>query len=68
MLSCSRRLSLRYADLSLPMTLGCLWGIFCTDLVQDLEYQVRPYEVRPGQTAAVVQECVEYLYQVARTG
>jgi predicted nucleotide-binding protein (sugar kinase/HSP70/actin superfamily) len=48
-------------DLSLPMTLGCLWGIFCTDLVQDLEYQVRPYEVRPGQTAAVVQECVEYL-------
>src|SRR6267142_936075 len=53
-------------DLNLPMTLGCLWGIFCTDLVQDLEYQVRPYEVRPGQTAAVVQECVEYLYQVFR--
>jgi predicted nucleotide-binding protein (sugar kinase/HSP70/actin superfamily) len=50
-------------DLNLPMTLGCLWGIFCTDLVQDLEYQVRPYEVTPGQTAAVVKESVELLYQ-----
>jgi len=50
-------------DLDLPMTLGCLWGIFCTDLVQDLEYQVRPYEVVPGQTNAVVKECVELLYE-----
>jgi predicted nucleotide-binding protein (sugar kinase/HSP70/actin superfamily) len=53
-------------DLNLPMTLGCLWGIFCTDLVQDLEYQVRPYEVHPGQTAAVVQDSIEYLYRVFR--
>ena len=53
-------------DLNLPMTLGCLWGIFCTDLVQDLEYQVRPYEVHPGQTAAVVQDSVEFLYRVFR--
>src|ERR1700752_3702328 len=29
---------------NLPVTLGCLWAIFCTDLVQDLEYQVRPFE------------------------
>ena len=50
-------------DLNLPMTLGCLWAIFCTDLVQDLEYQVRPYEVNPGQTEAVVKESVELLYQ-----
>jgi predicted nucleotide-binding protein (sugar kinase/HSP70/actin superfamily) len=53
-------------DLNLSMTLGCLWGIFCTDLLQDLEYQVRPYEVLPGQTEAVVKESVEYLYQVFR--
>jgi len=53
-------------DLNLPMTLGCLWGIFCTDLVQDLEYQVRPYEVVPGQTDAVVKESVEYLYKIFR--
>jgi len=53
-------------DLSLPMTLGCLWGIFCTDLLQDLEYQVRPYEVVPGQTDAVVKDCVDYLCEVFR--
>src|SRR6267142_318802 len=40
-------------DFNLPITLGCLWAIFCTDLVQDLEYQVRPYEVVPGSTDAV---------------
>ena len=53
-------------DLNLPMTLGCLWGIFCTDLVQDLEYQVRPYELVPGRTEAVVRESVELLYQAFR--
>src|SRR5258705_4644013 len=50
-------------DLNLPMTLGRLRGIFCTDLLQDLEYQMRPYEVVPGQTEAVVKESVELLYQ-----
>src|SRR2546428_4572133 len=54
-------------DFNLPITLGCLWAIFCTDLVQDLEYQVRPYEVVPGQTDAVVKESVEYLYEIFRT-
>ena len=51
-------------DLNLPMTLGCLWGIFCTDLVQDLEYQVRPYEVdaRADRTPWC-KESVELLYE-----
>jgi predicted nucleotide-binding protein (sugar kinase/HSP70/actin superfamily) len=53
-------------DFNLPITLACLWGIFCTDLVQDLEYQVRPYEVVPGQTDAVVKESVELLHDVFR--
>src|SRR2546428_202458 len=53
-------------DFNLPITLGCLWAIFCTDLVQDLEYQVRPYEVVPGSTDAVVKESVEHLYEVFR--
>src|SRR5712691_4200401 len=53
-------------DLNLPVTLGCLWAIFCTDLIQDLEYQVRPYEVVPGQTDAVVKESVELPYQAFR--
>src|SRR5215510_8968613 len=53
-------------NLSLPMTLGCLWAVFCTDLVQDLEYQVRPYEVEPGRTNAVVRESIEHLYEAFR--
>ena len=53
-------------DLDFPMTLGCLWGIFSTDLLQDLEYQVRPYEVVPGHTDAVVKESVEHLYEAFR--
>ena len=54
-------------ELSLPMTLGCLWGIFCTDLLQDLEYQVRPYETVAGQTNAVVVESVELLCDLFRS-
>src|SRR5436309_1027379 len=53
-------------DLTLPLTLGLLWAIFVTDLVQDLEYQVRPYEVVPGATEAVVKDSIEYLYGVFR--
>jgi predicted nucleotide-binding protein (sugar kinase/HSP70/actin superfamily) len=53
-------------DLNLPLTLGLLWGIFVTDLVQDLEYQVRPYEVVPGATDAVVKESIEHLFEVFR--
>ncbi len=53
-------------DLNLPVTLGCLWAIFCTDLVQDLEYQVRPYEMVSGQTEAVVKESIELLYEAFR--
>ena len=55
-------------DFNLPLTLGCLWAIFCADLVQDLEYQVRPYEAVPGQTDAVVRESIDYLFELFRTG
>jgi predicted nucleotide-binding protein (sugar kinase/HSP70/actin superfamily) len=53
-------------DLNLPLTLGLLWAIFVTDLVQDLEYQVRPYEVVPGATEAVVKDSIEHLFAVFR--
>jgi predicted nucleotide-binding protein (sugar kinase/HSP70/actin superfamily) len=53
-------------DLNLPVTLALLWGIFVTDLVQDLEYQVRPYEVVPGATDAVAKASVEYLFGIFR--
>jgi predicted nucleotide-binding protein (sugar kinase/HSP70/actin superfamily) len=53
-------------ELNMPFLLGALWAIVLTDVVQDMEYQVRPYEVHPGETNRVVHECVEYLYEVFR--
>jgi predicted nucleotide-binding protein (sugar kinase/HSP70/actin superfamily) len=53
-------------DFDLPITFGSLWAIFCADLVQDLEYQVRPFEVEAGRTDAVVRESVDYLFDVFR--
>jgi predicted nucleotide-binding protein (sugar kinase/HSP70/actin superfamily) len=53
-------------ELNLPFTLGIVWAIVLSDVVQDMEYQIRPFEVTPGETAAVVRESVEYLYEVFR--
>ncbi|MGH7390162.1 MAG: hypothetical protein ACREM3_12010 [Candidatus Rokuibacteriota bacterium] len=53
-------------EINLPFTLGALWAVLCTDVLQSLEYQVRPYEVVPGQTDQVVRESVEYLHEVFR--
>lgn len=51
-------------EINLPLSLGLIWGILCGDLVTDLEYMTRPYEVQPGQTGQVLKESVEHLYEV----
>lgn len=53
-------------ELNLPFTLGAIWAIVLTDVVQDMEYQIRPFEVKPGETARVTRESIEYLYDVFR--
>src|SRR5262249_44053710 len=53
-------------ELNLPFTLGAVWAIVLTDVVQDLEYQVRPYEVHKGDTEKAARESVEHLYQALR--
>ncbi len=53
-------------DLNMPFTLGAVWAIVLADIIQDMEYQTRPYEVRPGETERVTRECVEYLHEVFR--
>src|SRR5262249_29095107 len=52
--------------LNLPVTLGALWGLVLPDVVQDLEYQLRPYELHEGDTEKAARESVEYLYDVFR--
>lgn len=53
-------------DVNLPFTLGMVWALIVTDVLQDLEYQTRPYEVNPGETDRVSHECADYLYEVFR--
>jgi len=53
-------------ELNLPFTLGAVWAIVVTDVVQDLEYQVRPFEVKPGAIAQAAKDGVEILYEAFR--
>lgn len=53
-------------ELNLPFTLGAIWSVIAGDVIQDLEYQTRPYEVVPGETDRVVRECVDYLCEAFR--
>jgi predicted nucleotide-binding protein (sugar kinase/HSP70/actin superfamily) len=53
-------------ELNLLFTLGAIWAVMVGDLLQDLEYQTRPYEVNRGDTERVVKESIEYLYDVFR--
>jgi predicted nucleotide-binding protein (sugar kinase/HSP70/actin superfamily) len=53
-------------EINMPFTTGALWALLVTDTLQDLEYQIRPYEVKAGETAEAVRESVEYLYDVFR--
>jgi predicted nucleotide-binding protein (sugar kinase/HSP70/actin superfamily) len=50
-------------DLNLPFTLGAVWAAMLADAVQDLEYQIRPYEAKPGDTAHAAKDAVEILYR-----
>ncbi len=51
-------------NLSLPFSTGVVWAILCGDILTDMEYLTRPYEVVPGETDQVMQESIEYLYGV----
>ena len=53
-------------EINPSFTMGAVWGVLLADVVQDLEYQVRPYEKNPGETARVARESIEYLYQTMR--
>ncbi len=53
-------------DINMPLTIGAVWAILCTDVLQGLEYRTRPYEVQAGQTDAVVGDCVELLHEAFR--
>jgi predicted nucleotide-binding protein (sugar kinase/HSP70/actin superfamily) len=49
-------------EINLPFSLGLVWALLCADVITDLEYATRPYEVKPGQTNAVLRDCIEFMY------
>jgi predicted nucleotide-binding protein (sugar kinase/HSP70/actin superfamily) len=53
-------------NINMPLTLGAVWAMLVGDVLQAQEYRTRPYEVRTGQTDAVVRESVDYLAEVFR--
>lgn len=53
-------------EINLPLSLGLVWAILCADVLTDLEYMTRPYEVNPGQTDQVLQDSIEFLYEAFR--
>ncbi|RMH79445.1 MAG: hypothetical protein D6674_07885 [Acidobacteria bacterium] len=50
-------------EISMPLTFGLVYGMFLADLITDMEYAVRPYEMMEGQTDRVVRESIELLYE-----
>lgn len=53
-------------DLDMPLTLGAIWALLSTDVLQDIEYQIRPYEVVAGATDRAAEAAVEDLYEAFR--
>ena len=51
-------------EVNVPLMLGLVWSALCADVIADLEYATRPYEVNPGQTDAVLKDSIEFMYTV----
>lgn len=52
--------------LTLPATLGAVWAIVLADVVQDLEYRVRPYEKNAGDTDRAARAAIDELHVLFR--
>ena len=53
-------------QMNLDFFLGMLNAMMMGDLVNELAYQIRPFEVNPGETDRVLDESMETLYQTMR--
>jgi predicted nucleotide-binding protein (sugar kinase/HSP70/actin superfamily) len=53
-------------EINMQLTTGLVWAILCADVLTDLEYMTRPYEVTAGQTDQALRESIEDLHQVFR--
>src|SRR6266508_2431550 len=53
-------------EMNLDFFLGILNAMNIGDIINDVAYQIRPYEVNPGETDRVLDECMDLLQEVMR--
>ena len=53
-------------EMNLDFFLGILNAMNIGDIINDVAYQIRPYEVNPGETDRVLGECMDMLHEVLR--
>lgn len=53
-------------QVDVPFLLGSVSAILCADVLQDLEYQVRPYEVEQGATNRAIRAAMEDIHEAMR--
>jgi predicted nucleotide-binding protein (sugar kinase/HSP70/actin superfamily) len=53
-------------EMNLDFFLGILNALNIGDVVNDVAYQIRPFEVNAGETDRVLEECMDLLHEVMR--
>lgn len=53
-------------ELNLDFFLGLINAMNMGDIINEVGYQIRPFEVNAGETDRVLEESMEYLYQVIK--
>ncbi len=53
-------------EMNMDFFFGMLNGMNMGDLISDVVYQIRPYEVNKGETDSVLGESMDYLHEVLR--
>jgi predicted nucleotide-binding protein (sugar kinase/HSP70/actin superfamily) len=51
-------------EMNLDFFLGILNALNIGDVINDVAYQIRPFEVNPGETDRVLDECMDLLHEV----
>jgi predicted nucleotide-binding protein (sugar kinase/HSP70/actin superfamily) len=54
-------------ELNLDFFLAILNAMNTGDLVTDVGYQIRPYELEKGETDAAIRDCMDYLHEIFKT-
>lgn len=51
-------------EMNLDFFLGILNALNCGDIINEVAYQIRPYEAHPGQTDEVTDQVMDYMQEV----